>query len=189
MRRIRAIAIAAICLLAACQTTGGLSPSAAARNAPLPADARGEGVDGLLVGHRLMEAGEYDLALRAYLRAAAEQGVNVDVLSALGSANLQLGRLGQSEQLLRRAIELDPGFVPALNNLGVVLMERSQPGEARVLFQQAYALDSGETDSIRENLRRAIALTENSGYTEDNENHNFSLVRRGQGQYVLLSSL
>ncbi|HEX9858520.1 MAG TPA: tetratricopeptide repeat protein, partial [Paracoccaceae bacterium] len=101
----------------------------------------------------------------------------------------QLGRLGQAEQLLRRAIELDPGFVPALNNLGVVLMERSQPGEARVVFQQAYALDSGETDSIRENLRRAIALTENSGYTEDNENHNFSLVRRGQGQYVLLSSL
>ncbi|MGB8814299.1 MAG: tetratricopeptide repeat protein [Paracoccaceae bacterium] len=184
-----AIPTLAFCLLAACQSTGGLSPDQVTRNAPLPADARGDGVDGLLVGHRLMEAGEFELALRAYLRAAAEQGVNVDVLSALGSANLALDRLGQAEQLLRRAVEADPSFVPAQNNLGVVLMERGKTGEARVVFQQAFALDSGQTDSIRENLLLAIALSENSGYTEVDEEHNFSLVRRGQGQYVLLSSL
>ena len=82
--------------------------------------------DGLIVGHRLMEAGEYELALKAYLRAASEDGVNADVLSAIGSANLKLGRLGQAEQILRRALEMDPTFVPALNNLGVVLMERGQ---------------------------------------------------------------
>ncbi|EEW26320.1 tetratricopeptide repeat protein [Rhodobacter ferrooxidans] len=176
-------------LLAACQSTGGLSAADAARNAPPGSDAHGQGVDGLLVGHRLMAAGEYELALRAYLRSAAEQGMNVDVLSALGSANLHLGRLGQAEQLLRRAVELDPSFVPAQNNLGVVLMERGKPAEARVVFQQAFALDSGETDSIRENLRLAIAQSENSGYTEPEATHSFSLVRRGQGQYDLLSSL
>ncbi len=73
-----------------------------------------------------MAAGEYELALKAYLRAASEDGVNADVLSAIGSANLKLGRLGQAEQILRRALEMDPTFVPALNNLGVVLMERGQ---------------------------------------------------------------
>ena len=52
--------------------------------------------------------------------------MNADVLSAIGSANLALGRLGQAEQILRRALEMDPTFVPALNNLGVVLMERGQ---------------------------------------------------------------
>lgn len=176
-------------LLAACQPTGGLSARDLQRNAPPPADAGGEGVDGLLVGHRLMEAGEHELALRAYLRAAAEQGMSVDVLSALGSANLALGRLGQSERLLRRAVELDPSFVPALNNLGVVLMERGQVSEARVVFQQAFAQDSGRTDAIRENLRLAIARTENSGYTEGEEDQGLTLVRRGQGQYELLSSL
>ncbi|MDP4032032.1 MAG: tetratricopeptide repeat protein [Pseudorhodobacter sp.] len=189
MLRAATLAFASFALLAACQATGGLSPAAVARNAPPAADARGNGVDGLLVGHRLMEAGEYELALRAYLRSAAEQGMNVDVLSALGSANLHLGRLGQSEQLLRRAVELDPTFVPALNNLGVVLMERGKTGEARVVFQQAFAQDSGETDSIRENLRLAIAQSENSGYREPEAIHNFSLVRRGQGEYVLLSLL
>ncbi len=67
-------------------------------------------VDGLVVGHRLMDAGEHELALQAYTRAAAEHGLTVDVISALGSANLGLGRLGQAEKLLRRAIKTDPPF-------------------------------------------------------------------------------
>lgn len=170
--------------LAACANTGGFP----ARDAPYGVDARGEGVDGLLVGHRLMAAGEYDLALRSYLRAAGEQGLNADVLSAIGSANLQLGRLGQAEQILRRALEIEPEFVPAMNNLGVVLMGRDKVGEARVVFQQAYALDSGETDAIRENLRLAIAKSENEAYQDTEEDANFSLMRRGQGEYLLLST-
>ncbi|MFN3938452.1 MAG: tetratricopeptide repeat protein, partial [Gemmobacter sp.] len=126
-------------------------------------------------------------ALRAYLRAASERGADADVLSALGSANLHLGRLGQAEQMLRRALELDPDFVPALNNLGVVLMEKGETGEARRVFERAFALDSGNSDSIRENLRLAIARTENRGYPAGNEEHNFALVRRGAGEYLLLS--
>jgi Flp pilus assembly protein TadD len=173
--------------------TGGLGAfqDPATRNAPFVADAKAEGVDGLLVGHRLMEAGEYELALKAYLRAASEQGINADVLSALGSANLQLGRLGQAETLLRRAVEMDPTFVPALNNLGVVLMNQGKAGEARLVFQQAYAMDSGQTDSIRENLRLAIAQSESAVYGDDQptEVPQFTLVRRGQGEYVLLSEL
>ncbi|MFN3971882.1 MAG: tetratricopeptide repeat protein [Gemmobacter sp.] len=178
-------AFLALALLAGCQTAG----TATAENRA-PAVARGgKGEDGLIVGHRLMEAGEHDLALRAYLRAAAEEGVTVDVLSALGSANLKLGRLGQAEQLLRRALEVDPTFVPALNNLGVVLMERGKPGEARGVFQQAFAQDSGQSDSIRENLRLAIARTEGNVYSAPEDSPNFSLVRRDKGQYVLLSQL
>jgi Flp pilus assembly protein TadD len=178
---------AALLVLVSC-TDGGLRPPADENNPP-PADARQQGVDGLLVGHRLMEAGEYELALRAYLRAAAQQGVNVDTLSALGSANLRLGRLGQAEQLLRRALEEDGRFVPALNNLGVVLMEQGKAGEARVYFQQAFALDSGQSDSIRENLKRAIAQSQAAVYDAPQEKPRFSLVRRGNGEYLLLSEL
>ncbi|WP_151719956.1 tetratricopeptide repeat protein [Gemmobacter serpentinus] len=164
-----------------------------AENRAPAADARGEGVDGLLVGHRLMEAGEHELALKAYYRAAAEDGIDADVLSAIGSANLALGRLGQAEQVLRRALERDPAFVPALNNLGCALMEQGKLHEARNVFQQAFALDSGASDSIRENLRLAIAMTENSVYSEPKETEkeapNLKLVRRGQGEFVLLSAL
>lgn len=182
--------MAGLCLLAACTQSGGLGASGRGANVTAPGvDTRQQGEDGLIVGHRLMDAGEHELALRAYLRAAGEIGVTVDVLSALGSANLKLGRLGQAEQLLRRATKEDPSFVPALNNLGVVLMERGNPGEARLIFQQAYALDSGQTDSIRENLRLAIAQSESSVYVEPQEEPEFTLVRRGQGRYVLLSQL
>lgn len=183
------LAAIGLMLLAACSSGGFGASGDASRNLAPGTDAGGAGVDGLLVGHRLMEAGEHELALKAYLRAASEDGISADVLSALGSANLQLGRLGQSEALLRRALQMDPGNVPALNNLGVVLMERDKLGEARVVFQQAFALDSGESDSIRENLRLAIAKTESPVYDEPKEDPKFSLVRRGQGEYVLLSQL
>ncbi len=193
--RVKAAGIfAALSLVAACGNTGGIgltkNNDTISRNLPYGVDTRGSGVDGLLVGHRLMEADEYELALKAYLRGAAENGMTVDVLSALGSANLALGRLGQSEALLRRALDVDPTFVPALNNLGVVLIERGKNGEARVIFQRAFAQDSGQSDSIRENLRLAIAKTENTAYDDSQtEDPKFNLVRRGQGQYELLSQL
>ncbi len=172
--------------VAACAPSGGVS-----RDAPSGIDARGTPVDGLIVGHRLMEAREYELALKAYYRAAGENGVTVDTLSAIGSANLGLGRLGQAEKILRRALEVDPTFVPAMNNLGVVLMEVGNYGEARVVFQRAFAQDSGQTDSIRENLKLAIAQSEASVYDEpqEQEKSGFRLVRQEKGKYVLLSEL
>lgn len=182
---VRAFLIFILMLGAACTPSGGVS-----RNAPYGVDVRGGAVDGLIVGHRLMEAGEYELALKAYYRAAAENGVNVDTLSAIGSANLALGRLGQAERMLRNALEEDPTFVPAMNNLGVVLMESGKLGEARAVFQQAFAQDSGQTDSIRENLKLAIARSEASVYDPSQEEEGgFRLVRQEKGKYVLLTQL
>lgn len=180
--------VLALCLgLAACgpQTRIGEGDSPfAPRGTPRVADA----VDGLVVGHRLMAAGEYELALKAYYRAAATRGFNGDTLSAIGSANLRMGRLGQAESLLRRAISEDERFVPAWNNLGVVLMERGKVAEARNVFQTAYALDSGNSDQIRENLALAIAKVDQRGYDPPTEKNAFQLVRRGSGQYLLLST-
>lgn len=170
--------------LSACDTTG-LGNRGGDGYAP-DAIAPGESVDGLLVGHRLMEAGEYELALRAYTRAAAEQGINADVLSALGSANLKLRRLGQAETLLRRAVKEDDHFIPAWNNLGVVLMEKGEYGEAERVFRIAYGLDSGKTDSIRQNLILALAKIKNISYDAPDDAQ-FALMRRGRGDYLLLA--
>jgi Flp pilus assembly protein TadD len=182
-------ALVVLTLLAACGNSGGLGASAASRNSPFGADARGDAVDGLLVGHRLMEAGEHELALRAYFRAAADDGITADVLSAIGAANLALGRLGQAENILRRAVATDGENVPALNNLGVVLMERGNFGEARTIFQRAYALDSGQSDSIRKNLQLAIAQSESAVYDPNAVEGGYELVRQERGRYVLLTKL
>ena len=146
-----------------------------------------EAVDGLEIGHRLTAAGEYELALRAYHRAAAQQGPTVDVLSAIGSVNLRLGRVQQAEQDLRRALEQDERFVPALNNLGVVLAEQGKWAEASLHFRNAFSVDAGRSQEIRENLRLAVEKSERTDYP-DLEVHQLSLMRRGHGRYLLLAA-
>lgn len=146
-----------------------------------------DAVDGLIVGHRMMAAGEYELALKEYYRAAGDHGLTADVLSAIGSANLKLGRLGQAERILRRATDEDEHFAAAWNNLGVVLMEQGEVGEAARVFRIAFALDSGESVEIKENLQLALAKIENPAYTSEKE-YEFELVRRGSSEYRILST-
>ncbi len=144
-------------------------------------------IDGLVVGHRLMAAGQYELALKSYQRAAASQGLNADTLSAIASANLQLGRLNQAERLMRQAVAIDPTFAAAWNNLGVILMERGNVVEARQVFRRAFATDNGQSEEIRDNLKLAIAKSEDPGYNPTTDN-NTKLVRRGTGDYLILQT-
>lgn len=138
----------------------------------------------LLVAHRLMDAGEYELAQRAYSRAAVNQGMTAEVLAGLGSANLALGRLGTAERLLRDAIE-QPDATPEIwNNLGVVLVEKRLYPEAEQILRRAYALDNGESDAIRDNLRLALAKSQISDYDPTIE-QDFKLVRRGSSEYLV----
>ena len=110
--------------LAACEDTGGNSISDGQVFAPgidLDAEKNEEGADALEVGHRLIAAGEYDLAIDAFNRAALERGeLNAEILSGYGTANLGLGRLRQAEKLMRRAVEEDDAQPVDYNNLGVV---------------------------------------------------------------------
>lgn len=166
---------------------GTLGPRFIGPEAPSGVSRAKQPVSGLVVGHRLMAVGEYELALKAYLRAAGEIGTTPEVLTALGSANFKLGRLGQAERLLRRATREDPDLVPAWNNLGVLLMERNEAPEAKEVFRRAYALDSGRSDAVRENLLRAIALSEQRAYDPGIETE-AALMRVDRGVYRLITA-
>ncbi len=133
-----------------------------------------------------MAAGEYELALREFYRAAVVHGLNAEVLSSIGSANLRLGRLGQAERMLRRAVEEDETFAAAWNNLGVTLMERGDAGEAARVFRIAFSLDRGESAEIKENLERALSQLKNPAYTTENT-YEYELVRPDVGTYRLQS--
>lgn len=178
-----------ITALSACNFTPRLDAGEDGVNAPASVGELDEGIENLVVGDRLMDAGEYELALRAYYRAGVEDGLSVDVITAIGAANLALGRFGQAEAQFRAAIDRQQDFVPALNNLGAVLIERGEYGEARRILEQAFALDSGGSETIRDNLRLAIARMENQVYTDVNEQNRPGLIRRGGGRYTLQSSL
>ncbi len=172
--------------LAACEETQGPLANTHQGVAPPPGTRPvTEAVDGLIVGHRLMAAGEFQLALDAYNRAAVSHGLTSDVLSAIGSANMRLGRLHQAEKFLQRAVEKDPDFVPAWNNLGVTQINLGEYIQAQASFKRAFALDNGDSEEIRQNLILANRLVaENSA--EIPEQYNFLLVRRGNGRYLLL---
>lgn len=180
MTRISAI-LAAFLALAACNdaslSSGPYAPGVAKN---------GTAVDGATVGHRLIRAGEYELAIQAFSRAALDEGMTSEVYLGLGSAYLGLGRVGQAEKLLREAIEQDEKSAEAWNNLGVTLMEQGEIAEAEQVFRRAYALDNGESDSIRDNLRLALAKQENSVYASVEE-QDFKLVRRGSSDYLIRS--
>jgi Flp pilus assembly protein TadD len=174
-------------LLTACQMDqGGLQPLYQGIKPPPGTPQVHKAVDGLVVGRRLMAAGQYELALRAYYRAASEDGISPEILTAMGAANIRLGRLNQAEQVLRQALKLNPSFIPALNNLGVVLMAQGKYPEARLVFRNAFALDSGKSNEIRENLRLAIAKSQKSAYHPPRKDNKYSLVRQGHGKYQLL---
>lgn len=185
-QRRKFIAITVLILsLAACET-GGLRPSKDSPYAP-SVNPRGKAVDGLTVGHRLLASNEPELALEAFNRAALEQGLNVEVLSAMGSANLALGRMNQAETLFRRAIKKDPKWPELWNNLGVVLMNLGRVPEAANTFKQAYALDNGKSDAIRDNLRLALANQQKSVYDPSPE-QDYKLVRLGSSEYLIKSA-
>lgn len=169
--------------LAACNT-GGISASNDGVFAP-GVNKNKRAVNEVEVGHRLIEAGEHELALRSFSRAAlANGGVNAEILSGLGTANLGLGRLGEAERLLRRASDREDAYAEIWNNLGVVLMERDKIVEAVQIFRKAFALSNGESIQIRDNLRLALAKSENPAISEP-QNNNYKLVRRGGSDYLI----
>lgn len=176
-----------LALLAACQSTGGLGDDRRGPPPPPGTPRITQPVSQKTVGHRLMAAGEYELALRAYYRAAAEEGMTPELLASIGSANMMLGRLGQAERVLRRATELDPKSVAAWNNLGVVLLEKGEIAEARRVFQLAFALDRGRSAEIRENLRLAIAKLQDSSYDAAKNKNQYGLSQHEDGQYLVLT--
>ncbi|MEM1236096.1 MAG: tetratricopeptide repeat protein [Pseudomonadota bacterium] len=174
-----------LAILAACSSGGLIAPDDSPYAPVNPTTERV--IPEMELGHRLMDAGQYELALRAYTRAAGEQGLTSDVLAALGTANLGLGRLGQAENQLREAKKKDETSPETLNNLGVVLMERGKTVEAEQLFRRAFALDNGNSVAIRDNLRLALAKLENPSYDIAQEEA-YKLVRRGSSDYLITES-
>jgi hypothetical protein len=67
-------------------------------------------------------------------------------------------------------------------------MERGKTPEAVQIFRRAFALDNGESDAIRDNLRLALAKSENPAINIDN-NYKYKLVRRGSGDYLISPTL
>ena len=144
----------------------------------------GYSVDPMIVGNRLMQGGEAELALDQYQRAAAEQGLTPEIEGAMGTANLSLGRLNQAEKQLRNVIDAQPENGRAWNNLGILLMRQGKYAEARHVFERALALAPELEPEIWQNLTLALAKMEQPVYNDDNST--FTMVPSGNGAFRLI---
>lgn len=170
--------------LAAC-STGGNSAYEDLVFAP-GVDLDGQAADQVEVGHRLLAAGQYELAISAFNRAALDRGkLDGEIRSGLGTANLGLGRLGQAEALLREVVKEEDALPEDWNNLGVILMEAGKTQEAVRVFERAFAMDNGESVAIRDNLRLAIEKSDISASDTVDTTSNYKLVRHGSSEFVI----
>lgn len=185
--RAAAILVAAL-LLPACTPSGDLVGRGASVEDPLappglaPNAAR-DGVDPFIVGDRLLTAGEPELALDAYTRAAVRDGLTPEVRLSMAAANIELGRLGQAETLLRGVLKEEPKNAGALNNLGVVLLEKGEWGEAHRVLRAAFALQP--TPEIRDNLRISGTKMASRTYPDAHDENAFTLTERRGGVFTL----
>ena len=108
---------------------------------------------------RLMEAAQALAAndlpvaerlLRPHLK---DKPTDVAAIRMMAELAARLGRYGDAENLLRRAIELAPAFSAARANLATVLYRQNRPAEA---IETLDSLADGEgEDPSRQNLRAA----------------------------------
>src|SRR6476661_3208150 len=73
--------------------------------------------------------------LKPYLK---EDPFDVRAIRMLAELAARIGRLKDSETLLRRAIEIAPGFTPAQTNLAMVLGRLGRPAEALAILDDVF---------------------------------------------------
>ena len=152
----------ALRMVGAILTLGALGACASSVAGPIP-DApektkaeRAIGREGdtyLIIGKRLIDAGEYDLAIDAFERSILIEGVSAAAMTGAGIAAEKRGLISMASRYFERARELAPESELANNNLGVVLYRLREYYRARQAFQAAFALSDGRNELALRNLR------------------------------------
>nr|CRH08224.1 Protein of unknown function. Containing tetratricopeptide TPR-4 [Candidatus Magnetococcus massalia] len=88
-----------------------------------------------LLGELQIHQARYSEALAPLLHAVALQPTAVRHHS-LGQAHQGLGQLAEAEQHMRRAVQLDPGLIPAINDLAQLMVLQQRFIEAEPLLKQ-----------------------------------------------------
>jgi len=98
----------------------------------------GAGDPDLQKGLTLYQHKEYIKARDVFLHVTQIRSRSAEAFFYLGISEARLGNLPQAEDSLRRALTLDPNSLPAVYNLGVVLLDQKKPVEGAPYLERAY---------------------------------------------------
>src|SRR6202140_5876453 len=87
----------------------------------------------------LLQAGNFRAAHDELEALVAVNPEVVEALRLLAGTKQALGDAAAAEKLLRRALDLDPGWTPTLATLGELLLSSGRGSEAELLLQRAVA--------------------------------------------------
>jgi len=104
---------------------------------------------------RFHKAGQTELAESMYRQIKSLQIDRPDDLQLLAMLAFQLGHCPDAEELIRRAIVLNPASAQCRANLGMILATGGQPDEAIVAFREALALAPNSAEA-HNNLGNAL---------------------------------
>lgn len=117
---------------------------------------------GFLVGRGLLAAGKEDEGLAMIQHASQLAPENPEYLFWLGTAHWRMGDTEMEQQSYRKAVQMDPAYLPALVNLGHNLLENKEPEEALHTYNRVIAIAPNHQVALY-NRALAISLTGNSG--------------------------
>ena len=98
--------------------------------------------------------------LRPYLK---QRPTDVRAIRMMAELAARVGRLADAENLLRRAIELAPGFTAARSNLATVLYKQNKPAEA---IAELGRIEGEGSDNLGHAGLKAASLSRIGGYKE-----------------------
>ncbi|HTC14267.1 MAG TPA: sulfotransferase [Steroidobacteraceae bacterium] len=107
----------------------------------------------MVLGSCQAQRGDLPAAIQLYERARALMPTHLHVLVSLAAAYRSSGRLPEARATLSAALQINPGFAIAHNNLGNILLEQGERAAAERCYQRAAASDARYADPLA-NLAR-----------------------------------
>lgn len=105
----------------------------------------------------LERAGHWVSAITSYEAAARQWPDNLTVWMGLGNGRYALGQLAAAEQAYRQALQLDPQYAPAHNNLAQTLADQHHWPEAETHARKAVELGGSYESTYRQTLEQITA--------------------------------
>lgn len=107
----------------------------------------------LLVADAMYDDGDYKSALSTYKAVVAIKPKSAVALDGIGRCHIANANYVAAEASLRSAIQADPNFVQAYNNLAVVFEKQNKRKEAIALLEKAASMDPKNAEVLK-NLKR-----------------------------------